>query len=132
VKVALNTLVNAETRSAAIKSVAREIGGSSGYKEAKRLICQIEANHQPIAPFFGTGAGLRLMRRDSDMAEQIELRLLAQGVIALPLHDSFIIPQSTRDKAERNARKPDQGPVLRDQRERAATHPQRFWRSLAR
>jgi hypothetical protein len=38
------------------------------------------------------------MRRDSDMAEQIELRLLAQGVIALPLHDSFIIPQSTRDK----------------------------------
>jgi hypothetical protein len=39
------------------------------------------------------------MRRDSYMAEQIELRLLAQGVIALPLYDSFIIPQSTAIRA---------------------------------
>jgi AraC-like DNA-binding protein len=49
---------------------------------------------------FGSGAGLRLMRRDSDMAEALMLRLLERGVFVLPIHDSFIVPDRNLDKGE--------------------------------
>jgi hypothetical protein len=100
VKIAFNTLVNADTRSAAVKSIARDIGGVGAYGKADHLVRQIEAKHQSIAPAFGTGAGLRLMRRDSDMTEHIMRRLLRQGVIALPIHDSFIVSHTTKNKGE--------------------------------
>jgi hypothetical protein len=74
VKIAFNTLVNADTREAAIRSIANGIGGEGAYAKAKSLICEIEAKHPVIAPMFGSGAGLRLMRRDSDMAEALMLR----------------------------------------------------------
>jgi hypothetical protein len=100
VKVAFNTLVNADSRLAAMKSIAIDIGGTGAYGEADRLIQQIEARHQAIASSFGTGAGLRLMRRDSDIAERILLQLVRQSVFVLPIHDSFIIPDNTRNKGE--------------------------------
>ena len=98
VKVALNTLLNADTRISAVRSIAQAIGGKGSYGTAERLVQQIEAKHHAIAPFFGTSAGLRLMRRDSDMAEQIVLRLLEQGITVLPVHDSFIVPEGVAYK----------------------------------
>jgi hypothetical protein len=100
VKVAFNTLVNADTQSAAVKSIALDIGGAGAYAKAERLVQEIEAKHQSIASAFGTAAGLRLMRLDSDMAEQIMLRLLRQGVVPLPIHDSYIVSDSTSNKGE--------------------------------
>jgi hypothetical protein len=47
----------------------------------------------PIAQWFGTGEGLRLQREDSDLALGIVDRLLAKGIVALPIHDSFIVAQ---------------------------------------
>lgn len=92
VKVAFNTLVNAGTRQAAIRSIANTIGGKGAFAKAKALVCEIEAEHTSIADMFGTGAGLWLMRRDSDMAERLLLRLARRRIIALPIHDSFIVP----------------------------------------
>jgi hypothetical protein len=62
VKVAFNTLVNADTRQAAIRSIANEIGGAGAYSKAQTLVREIEAKHTPVAHMFGSGAGLRLMR----------------------------------------------------------------------
>jgi hypothetical protein len=90
--------VNADTRSAAVKSIANYIGGKGAYAKAEQRVQQIEAKHQSIASAFGTGAGLRLMRQDSDIAERIVLQLHRQGVVVLPIHDSFLIPDSTRNK----------------------------------
>ena len=45
----------------------------------------IEAKHPAIGEAFGTGAGLRLMRRDSDITESITLQLLLKGAVADPL-----------------------------------------------
>jgi hypothetical protein len=100
VKIAFNTLVNADTRVAAIRSIAREIGGQGAYRKAEQLVQAIEAKHQPIASAFGTGAGLRLMRRDSGMTERIMLQLVRKGVVVLPIHDSYIVPHGTKTKGE--------------------------------
>jgi hypothetical protein len=54
-------------------------------------VCEIEAKHKVVAHFFGTGAGLRLMPLDSDMAEMVMLRLLSQGIMFLAVHDSFLV-----------------------------------------
>lgn len=45
----------------------------------------------PIREWFGTGVGLRLQREDSDLALAVLDRLLHAGVLALPVHDSFIV-----------------------------------------
>jgi hypothetical protein len=98
-KIAFNTLVNAGTRIAAVRSIANRIGGDGAYDKAEKLVSEIEVKHRPIAQFFGTGAGLRLMRRDSDLADGLMLRLIRKkGVVALPIHDSFIVAEG--EKAE--------------------------------
>ena len=61
---------------------------------------EIEAKHIPIAHMFGSGAGLRLMRRDSDMTERLLLRLVKRGVVVLPIHDSYIVPNRVADKGQ--------------------------------
>ena len=45
----------------------------------------------PISEWFGTGVGLRLQREDSDLALAVLERLLAANILALPVHDSFIV-----------------------------------------
>jgi len=94
VKIAFNTLVNADTRLAAVRSIARDMGGPGAYHSAETLVREIEAKHTPIAHTFGTGAGLRLMRLDSDLTESLMLRLIRKpGVVVLPIHDSYIVPE---------------------------------------
>lgn len=60
--------------------------------EIRRMI---EEKHAPIADAFGTGAGLRLQRLDSELALSIISELMQQGIVALPVHDSFV---TTQDK----------------------------------
>lgn len=54
----------------------------------------IEQKHESIIDAFGTGAGLRLQRRDSDLALDIITNMRKRGITALPVHDSFIAPKS--------------------------------------
>jgi hypothetical protein len=100
VKIAFNTLVNADTRVAAVRSIAEEIGGQGAYRKAEQLVQAIEAKHRPIAAAFGTGAGLWLMRRDSDMTERIMVRLIRKGIVVLPIHDSYVVLDGTKTKGE--------------------------------
>lgn len=53
----------------------------------------IEEKHASIADAFGTGAGLRLQRKDSDLALAIITGLRERGVLALPVHDSFLVSE---------------------------------------
>jgi hypothetical protein len=91
VKEAVNTLINADDELSAMRSIARSIGGKGAFDKTQKLIGQIKAKHPGIADSFGTGAGLRLMRLDSDMAESVQLKLIGRGVVGLPIHDSFIV-----------------------------------------
>src|SRR5690606_31490510 len=49
--------------------------------------------HQPIAHHFGTDAGMRLMRYDSDIALAVMGSFAEQGIPILGVHDSFIVPR---------------------------------------
>src|SRR5262245_15264685 len=71
VKVAFNTLVNADSRAAAKRVIATEIGGEGAFAKADALLREIETKHSAIAHEFGSGAGRRLMRRDSAMTEYL-------------------------------------------------------------
>ncbi|HTK34419.1 MAG TPA: hypothetical protein VL358_03920 [Caulobacteraceae bacterium] len=67
--------------------------GLSFYPRFKRSEVRrmIEEKHAPIVDAFGTGAGLRLQRIDSDLALAIITKLMRQKVVALPIHDSFLV-----------------------------------------
>lgn len=58
---------------------------------ASRVIDEIKAAHRPIAKFFHDDTGARLMRVDSDLSSAILSKLLRQGIVALPVHDSFLV-----------------------------------------
>jgi uncharacterized protein YerC len=90
VKPAFYTLLNAETPTAAGRAIAELFGrGREANAKAGKLIAEIERKHSAIANQFGTGAGLRLMRKDSEITEYILSKLLRGGDFALPIHDSY-------------------------------------------
>lgn len=57
----------------------------------------ILAKHHLIKDAFGTGIGKELQRLDSDLALEIIVSLMDQGIPCLPIHDSFVVAQQFRD-----------------------------------
>ena len=47
--------------------------------------------HKPIADLFNSGIGLDTQFIDSQIAEQVMLRMADEGHVVLPIHDSFIV-----------------------------------------
>lgn len=70
-----------------------------GY-ETKQLADWIEAHHQLIADDFRKGAGLYLMRDESDIALEVIATAMKQGWVVLPVHDSFVTTTDRRDDLE--------------------------------
>ena len=93
VKVALNTIINAKTKEKAINSINRELALPKN-KTAKDLFNQLELKHPKIAKYFATGIGIELQYKDSIIAEKVILRLARDNIVALPVHDSFIVIMS--------------------------------------
>ena len=108
VKVAMLTLINAPTIHAARQSIAHsdlmagleEPGSQGALARADALIRELKAMHRPIAASFHSDAGARLMNVDATLADTVMAILLAQGVVVLPVHDSFLVPQSKRLQLE--------------------------------
>jgi hypothetical protein len=90
VKRAFNILVNADSQDSARRAIASEIGGKGAHAKAASLIEAIKLRHPNISKMFHSDAGIRLQHRDADMAERIMRRLGSQGIVVLPIHDSFI------------------------------------------
>jgi hypothetical protein len=67
---------------------------------ADELIDAVLGKHDAIRSMFFTGAGLRLQRRDSDIAGGVMGRMRKQGIAVLPIHDSFLVPASKADLLE--------------------------------
>jgi hypothetical protein len=102
-KLALLIGINARTRLDAVRALADalRLDGCVCYPfaAAKALLQAIKGKHPDIAHAFGSDAGVRLMRRDSDLAEQIMLEMVrTTGIVPLPVHDSFIVPSAHEGK----------------------------------
>ena len=93
VKQAMNTLINASTQLSAKRSIANAIRGHGAFDTAQALTDIIMKKHHRIAASFGSGAGLRLMKINSEMAESIQLKLIERGIVSLSIHDSFIVKE---------------------------------------
>ncbi|MCA1777580.1 MAG: hypothetical protein LC676_18810 [Loktanella sp.] len=108
VKVAMLTLINAPTKQKARLSIAHnelmadraELGSQEAMRLASELIDDIKRLHKPIAKSFHSDAGARLMGIDATMAETVMSIMLAQGIVVLPVHDSFLVPASQAEKLE--------------------------------
>lgn len=95
-KLALNFMLNADNFKECLSAVKKEkkilhptkhIKGCKDYESYLKFLASV---HAPIKKYFFTGIGLKLQRRDSDMAEAVMMRMFQQGRISLPMHDSFI------------------------------------------
>lgn len=104
-KIAFNVLLNAESRHAAIGAIANEITTRYGPQDARtravRLMEAMKRRHAAMARHFHTGIGLRRQNLDSHIAERVMLKLLNKGIVALPLHDSFMVPANDHDALAR-------------------------------
>ena len=51
----------------------------------------IERRHPAITRFLRSGEGIRLQRKDSDIAEAVMVAMMERGILVLPIHDSFLV-----------------------------------------
>jgi hypothetical protein len=109
VKPGWNVLVNADSRTAAVKAIAERLRTDAGLRKAggistsdwgalrriaDRLCTAIKRRHYRIKEFFGSDAGARFQRIDSDMAARIMQAMIKRtGRCPLSVHDSFIVPE---------------------------------------
>lgn len=117
-KVALLVLLNAGDARTATRALQERDwgdiqGGAPDLHEIRQTINALKMRHAPIRHLFHSGIGMALMRRDSEMAEMVMLELLEDGIVALPIHDSFIVRaefaahlQEAMDRAFEQANQP--------------------------
>ena len=92
VKLVFYILINATSPHSALSAVADKKPRWKGkYAIAAEITDAIKQRFPELAPYLHTGEGLRLMRLESEVAESVLLRLARRGVVALPVHDSFIV-----------------------------------------
>jgi hypothetical protein len=92
IKIALNIAINAESEKAGVIAIKNGIWPEKSYADVKAILELIIERHNPIASYFFSGKGVRLQYLDSKVAEIVMLNLLnVNQIVALPVHDSFIV-----------------------------------------
>ena len=108
IKRAFNVLLNATTRHKAATALVEDLHHkddelwehselptrfrSECIPYAKEVVAAIADKHHQIAEYFGSDRGAAFMRRDSDMAVRVMLRMIERtGRCPLPVHDSFLV-----------------------------------------
>ncbi|WP_193366914.1 hypothetical protein [Pelagibius marinus] len=88
VKRAFNTLVNAENNHIRTPTDYDAATVGMSYSE---LLKKVSSSLPEIAHAFGSGAGRRLQRIDSDIAEKVLLHFASKDIPCFPIHDSFVM-----------------------------------------
>jgi hypothetical protein len=84
-------LLNACTLVSACRAFAKD-KPKGAYQLAGKIADAIKENFPRLEPFLHQGAGIFLQRRDARIADAILTRMMKKGILALPIHDSFIAP----------------------------------------
>ncbi len=98
VKTTFNALLNADSVKgiSEIKKYDETLTGRN-WEDFKRFIVN---SYPEFEDQFATGAGLRLQRMDSDLAETVMLQFANKGYACLPVHDSFLVHHEMQDVLE--------------------------------
>lgn len=80
--------------------VLAEPGSQEAIRLASILINRLKAAHKPIVHAFHSDAGARLMKIDATIAEMVMVRMMDQGHVVLPVHDSFLVQASQQEALE--------------------------------
>ena len=100
-KAAIITL-NAETIRSAVgalnQAAKNDLGKTISYKEAFKHILKFTKKHKDIEEFFNSGAGVILMRIESEIIVRTILSLMNKGICVLTIHDSCIFPIQYRQE----------------------------------
>lgn len=64
------------------------------------IIGKIKKHNAPIASHFSSNAGVKLQYEDSLVAERVMATLADQGIVALPIHDSFVVQKQHESALE--------------------------------
>ena len=107
-KVFFLIMFNAKSDMDAIEGVRGEIWSNSKlfgrYRDCMtngwlyKALEDIKRHHHPIAHHIATGGGARLQRIDSEIAERVMLDLMQRGIVAIPIHDSFLVQNVHEDE----------------------------------
>src|SRR5262249_2671287 len=97
VKLALLIAINARSHVSTVRALADALRAdatvSDPFAIADQLINAAKIRHPDIAWALASDAGVRLMRKDSELADTIMLETVrAIGIVPLAVHDSFIVP----------------------------------------
>jgi hypothetical protein len=100
-KLLLST-INAQTRELAKKALQEDINyNPTDYPEEipdlLKVIDDFCEHHEPIKKYLCSGEGLRLMYKDSQIAELVLKAMMIKSIPVLPVHDSFICPKLYAD-----------------------------------
>lgn len=99
VKYGLLILINAKSKKEALGAMQDKMLPGDREKEnirgdAIRIISDIERHHAPISHYFFRDFGITLQNFDSKIADCVLQILLNKGIVALPVHDSFLVARS--------------------------------------
>ena len=87
IKKAFNALINDEDKVYRLNKENQETLGVSH----DEFINMVERTHPDIIGLFQSESGLKAQFDDSRIAERVMLMLANEGILALPIHDSFIV-----------------------------------------
>lgn len=93
-KFVVNALINADSRGFLIPDSDLRFLGMTQYE----VISQVIEKHPLLERIRGKGHGLRYQFIESQIAEAILLRLMDEGIVCLPVHDSFLVAEGYGDK----------------------------------
>jgi hypothetical protein len=98
--------INAESKRKAVWAIWSELREGRDEKAPQevefrrvlyRLLKKLKERHPGIAHFICTDQGIKLQRKDSDIADMILSAFVRQGKPIIPIHDSFVTRESDRD-----------------------------------
>lgn len=95
VKVAVNILFNANR--SPVTALTRELrkqGIVGGRALASELFRAIKAKWPVLAPYWGSGVGLKLQNVDASICSAVHSEMQRRGIPVLSIHDSFIVPSA--------------------------------------
>ena len=95
VKLAVNIVFNTKNKQGAVGALR-----NNGISDGGKLIDLIKMKHSRLEKYFYSEIANELMRKESDIATEIITIGISEGIISLPLHDSFIVQKKNENKME--------------------------------